>query len=167
MQAGAADKTIIAWDTATHQQLRVLKGHTAGVHSLALSPDGRTLYSGGADKCIRVWQTEDGRWLRSFAGAHTGFVTALAVSPDGQVLFSGCDGLFGDSAIKAWRTADGECACTTAGQAKGINMLVVSPDGTALYSASGDGMIVAREIRRGTRSFEQLGTKMKHGFLTE
>jgi WD40 repeat protein len=35
----------------------LLEGHTAGVTSLAWSPDGKTLAAGGEDRSIRVWDT--------------------------------------------------------------------------------------------------------------
>ena len=49
---GSADKTIKVWDVQTGQELLTLKGHTAMVKSVALSPDGKRLVS-GSDPGIR------------------------------------------------------------------------------------------------------------------
>ena len=40
---------------------RVLKGHERWVLALALSPDGKTLASGGDDHSLRIWDLEKRR----------------------------------------------------------------------------------------------------------
>ena len=49
--------------------LATLSAHTKGVYTLALSPDGKTLFSGGEDSDIMVWAVDGsagtGRLLRS------------------------------------------------------------------------------------------------------
>ncbi len=42
------------------QSQRTFEGHSSNVDALALSPDGKTLYSGSDDKTIRAWSTESG-----------------------------------------------------------------------------------------------------------
>jgi WD40 repeat protein len=39
--------------------LQVLKGHTASITSLAVTPDGKTLISGSKDKTIRLWNLKN------------------------------------------------------------------------------------------------------------
>ncbi|MGH6843363.1 MAG: WD40 repeat domain-containing protein, partial [Methylocella sp.] len=41
--------------------LRTLTGHTGYVHSIAFSPDGRTLASGSADHTIKLWDMASGQ----------------------------------------------------------------------------------------------------------
>ena len=50
-----------------------LSGHTDGVQALAYGPDGRTLYSGGVDRTIRVWDAEAGRWSGCCRGTRATF----------------------------------------------------------------------------------------------
>jgi WD40 repeat protein len=45
------------WDTWTGERQSKLPGHTATVHCITFSPDGKTLATGGADHTILVWKT--------------------------------------------------------------------------------------------------------------
>jgi WD40 repeat protein len=44
------------WDLATGKELKLFKGHTGPVLSLAISRDGRFLVSGSADNSMVLWQ---------------------------------------------------------------------------------------------------------------
>ena len=46
---GAGNKELRVWDVATGEELAILRGHAGVVSSVAFSPDGRSVASGGID----------------------------------------------------------------------------------------------------------------------
>ena len=65
-----------------------LLGHEGPILSMVLSPDGRTLATGGFDQSVRLWNIDTMEALGELTG-HTDAVFSLAFSPDGRVLASG------------------------------------------------------------------------------
>ncbi|MBE8967036.1 WD40 repeat domain-containing protein [Nostocales cyanobacterium LEGE 12452] len=53
---GGLGREIILRDIKTGKSLMKLTGHAGGIYGLALSSDGKTLYTGSGDKSVKVWQ---------------------------------------------------------------------------------------------------------------
>lgn len=89
------DRTFKVWGTADFRCLEsVAKAHDDAINALILSNDGH-VYTGSADKTIKVWKRHKGQRKHSLAATlqkHKSAVNALVLSTDESLLYSGaCD----------------------------------------------------------------------------
>ncbi|MDE2889289.1 MAG: hypothetical protein OXR72_13865 [Gemmatimonadota bacterium] len=78
---------VTLWDVATHRKLATLEGLTGWVRSVAFSPDGTILASGGGDGKVTLWDVETGRNIATFF-KHQDPVQSVAFSPTDRTLAS-------------------------------------------------------------------------------
>ncbi|MBD2132961.1 hypothetical protein H6F47_11110 [Sphaerospermopsis sp. FACHB-1094] len=123
--------------------LQTLTGHSNLVTSVAYSPDGKTLASGG-DKTIKLWAVKTGNLLQTFTG-HSNLVTSVAYSPDGKTLASASN----DNTIKLWAVKTGNLLQTFTGHSYWVGSVAYSPDGQTLASASNDNTIKLWDVKTG------------------
>jgi WD40 repeat protein len=113
-----------------------LKGHSAGVKSVAFTPDGLRLTTGSDDKTVKLWDAHTGT-PRVDLIRHTLGVMGIAFHPNrdaSTVLTASADGT-----AKAWNVRTGEMLATY-GRAKSVGMtgLALSPDGALFATSNAD-----------------------------
>ncbi|MDX2042144.1 MAG: caspase family protein [Acidobacteriota bacterium] len=136
--SGGMDQNILVWDVATGGIRQVIapddKIVFKGLLLMALSPDGRTVASGG--EITKLWDVATGRELRTLRGRNAGKPLpdlAIAFSPDGKSL------VISSRSLISVDVATGQIRW----EAKFDNnftaeSLAFSPDGKTLASASSE-----------------------------
>lgn len=103
--------------------------------AIAFSNNSQQLFAGLSNGRIQVWETTQGKSLRSWA-AHPEGVKAIALSSDGKIVVSG-----GDTTLKVWDATSGRLLQTlrlTAGESQpALQSVQISPDNQRLAVATG------------------------------
>lgn len=141
---GHLDGSIRLWDLAAGKQTKKLEGHAQRVWSLAFSPDGTRLVSGGGrwDQNdvvpgeLRVWDTATWKAVHEFA-AHEDLVFQVAVAPDGKT-FASCSR---DGSVIIHDLKTGKPVHTLRLHSAGVRTIAYTKDGERLYSGGFDGRL--------------------------
>ncbi|MDY3551692.1 serine/threonine-protein kinase [Gemmata sp. JC717] len=97
LAAAGRDGVVRVFNAAGREE-HALFGHVGRVTALGVSPDGRTLVSGGSTGEVRFWDLKAGVELYS-ARRHPSAVTAIEFSADGKFMLTGAEGQ-----LAAWDT---------------------------------------------------------------
>ena len=135
----------VAQDLYDHPSLAVdPRTHTSAIQSLAVDPEGRFAITGGSDRTVRVWSTQDGRLLRTIwvpvGPDPVGNVYAVAISPDGSTIAAGgwTERLDGGTAIYLFDRGSGAMIGRIHDDLPDVvHFLTFSPDGRYLAAALG------------------------------
>lgn len=143
--SGSFDGNIKLWNVRTGREIHNLQGlahHPVNpfksffndniVYTVAFSPDGQTLASGGEKQPIKLWSLSNGN-VKGILTGHSQSVYTVAFSPDGKTLASGSS----DFTIRIWNLLTGEPTFTL-GHSGSVYSLAFSTDGQIIVSGSGD-----------------------------
>jgi WD40 repeat protein/transcriptional regulator with XRE-family HTH domain len=116
----------------------------SGIDSVAFTPDGKQLATGGVDGKISFWQVADGKQLLTLQG-HQSWILSVSFSPNGEMLASGGE----DFTIRLWNVASGECLKELEGHRNSVFSISFSPDGQTLASGDEDSTIRLWDVASG------------------
>ncbi|MFX1483891.1 MAG: WD40 repeat domain-containing protein [Promethearchaeota archaeon] len=121
------------------------EGHEFTVWSVAVTPDGRYIISGGQDATIRIWDLKNEKEVHKFVG-HTGPVYGLVPMSDCKRFVSIADK---DLAIKIWDLETMSLISSLAPNSAHVTAVAVSPDQRYIVTGGDDGITRFWDVERG------------------
>jgi len=141
------DNTIRLWDVETGENTQEYRGHTDGVTSISISPDGASLLSGSIDQSARLWDVATGEQIQNLEG-HGNFVTDISFSSQENAAVS--SSVLGT--LLLWDLERGKFTHSFPSTGE-IYKLAVSPDGgKAISGGSGESPIFIWDLETGFES---------------
>lgn len=142
--AAAAEDRVLVWDLVGDCAVgEPLDEHIGEVYSVAYSPDGRWLLSGGRDGTLIIRDAHTLKRLRDPIKAHEQGTTALVVLPSSTIAVTASfDGTF-----RHWHLPDGTpIGAPLRVTGAGIHSLALGPDGRTLAAGTTEGTIAIWDL---------------------
>ncbi|MDF1752114.1 MAG: hypothetical protein P1U89_04975 [Verrucomicrobiales bacterium] len=117
------------WETINENRT----AHDDSITSLAFSPDGEQIVSGGTDRQVKIFDRETLELVQTFEG-HTSHVLDVDWNADGLTLASGS----ADRQVKIWNIAEGKQKSKVEGFQKDVTSVAFIAETEQLVAASGD-----------------------------
>src|SRR5579883_614068 len=147
---GLAKGDTSLWDLKTGKEQRLDTKHVnqkirhfIGTYSVAFTPDGKTLITGGQDNAVKVWDLESRKLVRTLTGHHS-WVDSLAVASNGRLLAST------GGTIRLWDLTTGADVCPLPGHKFVVWHVALSADGKSAITGSWDNTLRWWDATTGT-----------------
>src|SRR5262249_50339965 len=120
----------------------ILTGHRGGVTSVAFTPDGKYLASGGIDAAVMIWDVSTARPVQTLT-CHTSWVNSVAFSAQGKLATASSD-----NTVRLWeKKAQGWMQQHRFTFSEGeVRALAFSPDGRAVAAGLRYGVVKVLDV---------------------
>lgn len=115
------------------EKIHINKTHITKLSSVAFSPNGRYLLSGGKNRKLWLWNLKSGKLVKTFVG-HSDIISSVAFSSDSQYAISGSR----DRTVRIWNVNSGRLLDTYRGHDGFVSSVNFSSDGRYVLSGSYD-----------------------------
>jgi RNA polymerase sigma factor (sigma-70 family) len=140
------EQALRIWDVGSGKELHLLQGHAHAIANLAISPDGKTLASGGYDGTLCLWEMASGK--KRWHGKIGSSLDEMAFAPDGRTLAWGSQH---EKTIHLWDFQRHQEYGRLRGHQGAITALDFAADSTRLASTSTDGAALVWDMTRSWR----------------
>ena len=106
------------------------------IRSVAITPNGQTIVTGGEDGQIQIWNGLSGQ-LEKTLPAHEDGIKTVAISADGNTIVTGGK----DSRIKIWNRRSRQLERTLEGHEGEVNSVALSANGAIIVSGAEDSLV--------------------------
>ncbi|XP_055335281.1 guanine nucleotide-binding protein subunit beta-5-like [Paramacrobiotus metropolitanus] len=133
--SGSSDQTARIWDLRNGECVQQFEGHAADINSVRYYPSGEAFATGSDDGSCRLFDVRAEREIAYYGKDGLIFgVNAVDFSISGRLLFGG----YNDYSVNIWDTLKCVRVGILYGHENRVSQLRISPDGTALGTASWD-----------------------------
>jgi len=136
----------------TARPVRDMAESQDAVFAVAFSPDGKRLATAGADRIVRVHETETGKVLVQIED-HADWIFDIAFSPDGKKLATASR----DKTSKVFDLEKKESLVTFTGHGQPVYTVAFTPDGKAIASGGEDNAIRVWTIEGEAKQVREIG----------
>jgi WD40 repeat protein len=151
--AGGVGKGVVAWDpTNGNSRGRYVTG--TATFSVAITADGHTMLSTGADGVVTHWTLS-----RTVLGTRDNAVLAVAFQPGGELLGM----VSGNGSVQLWDHTTGELVRELSGHTGDVSDLAFNADGSRLATVGRDGQVIlwdpgtGEQLKKLARADTELG----------
>ncbi len=155
---GSSDGIARVWNCRSGEELCHLRGHTGGIVAAAFTADDSTIVTAATDRTARIWSSTTTNAEFSLRGntvdAHLASLIrpSVAFHPNGQLIATA----LGDQETRLWSAADGREVLHIPDSQPRETLVMCSPDGKWILSASSFGSAALTDINT-THVWSRLG----------
>jgi WD40 repeat protein len=124
------ESSIILWNALNGKRIRMITGNPPRTTTLAFSPDGNRLLSGGEDRLVKIWDVATGREASTLAG-YTKVIKGVAFNKQGTGLASAHSDKEGNN-IRTWDLQNGRDPGTLLAPLVQVEAITYTQDGTMI-----------------------------------